>query len=1015
MINVVILGAGKPKTGRVISSLIMVNSKTTILDSILNSYSNLINPRFQFVGGYQFEKIVEAYPDLSFVLNKDWRVSGSLSSFILASHDISSDYFVTYSDIIYSNSTVDSMNENAADVVLCVDSNWRNRYARRSDTDIKCAERVVLENGVFKEITTESIERDVASEFCGLVKFSADALSFLKANAAFMQSSSTDLPLFHAINFLGKNSFTIDFLDVKNKWAELNQPADLAQYILGTKAEILTRLKPLLKKSLIGGCEYFSFKDWVESAIEITKKIQKFSRGSQLIIRSSALSEDLASQSNAGKYESILNVNPFNVADLKAAIDKVFESYIDPKSDDQFLVQVMLTQVKLSGVVMTRTMDYGSPYYVINYDISSSTDGVTSGRKAELRTILVSRNSNFEKINCEPFVKEILLAVSEIEMLLGDDSLDIEFAITKNNKVHIFQVRPIVSKAGFRVFDDSKFFDIINSIKAKIESLKHPVPPLLGCRTILGRMPDWNPAEIIGAKPNELARSMYEFLILDDIWAQQRAEYGYRDVRPTSLLRTLFGHVFVDVRASFNSFIPKKLNDDLACRLVEYYLDELERRPESHDKVEFDIVFTCYDFDLRERLDSLSTSGKFADDEVTFLYDELLQITIDQFPSSSNNLAIIESLEDKISEITNSHVHVLEQVRLLLHYTKERGTLPFSHIARNGFVATCLLRSLVRKGIVNNEDVDRFYESLNTVTHQMELDGYLFGLGSISKDEYLFKYGHLRPGTYDISMPSYAQNFDGYLSHLSSDTPNKPSDVVVDCWSSENILAVSEFLESSPLPWAFDEFDRYLRDAVAGREYAKLKFSKSLSLSLDLIKTWGKSYGMDSSFLSNLNINDILKECSNINFYAGSNFYANRVEEEENKKEIAKLLEFPNLIVNPEQVSFHYRDVDTPNFVTTKNFTGRLVVVGNQDIKGDYLSGAIVLIEQADPGYDWLFSKNIIGLITKYGGSNSHMTIRCSELSIPAAIGVGDVLYQKLAVAKKVTFDCHNHKIEVLS
>ena len=31
-----------------------------------------------------------------------------------------------------------------------------------------------------------------------------------------------------------------------------------------------------------------------------------------------------------------------------------------------------------------------------------------------------------------------------------------------------------------------------------------------------------------------------------------------------------------------------------------------------------------------------------------------------------------------------------------------------------------------------------------------------------------------------------------------------------------------------------------------------------------------------------------------------------------------------------------------------------------------------------------------INLITKYGGANSHMAIRCSELNIPAAIGVGE-------------------------
>ena len=53
------------------------------------------------------------------------------------------------------------------------------------------------------------------------------------------------------------------------------------------------------------------------------------------------------------------------------------------------------------------------------------------------------------------------------------------------------------------------------------------------------------------------------------------------------------------------------------------------------------------------------------------------------------------------------------------------------------------------------------------------------------------------------------------------------------------------------------------------------------------------------------------------------------------------------------------------------------------------LKDKLVLIENADPGYDWLFNIfKIKGLITKFGGSNSHMAIRCNELQIPAAIGV---------------------------
>jgi phosphoenolpyruvate-protein kinase (PTS system EI component) len=69
------------------------------------------------------------------------------------------------------------------------------------------------------------------------------------------------------------------------------------------------------------------------------------------------------------------------------------------------------------------------------------------------------------------------------------------------------------------------------------------------------------------------------------------------------------------------------------------------------------------------------------------------------------------------------------------------------------------------------------------------------------------------------------------------------------------------------------------------------------------------------------------------------------------------------------------------------------------------------LVEQADPGYDWIFSHKIRGLVTKYGGSNSHMAIRCAELGIPAAIGVGDGLYDILLRQKTILLDCCEKRI----
>ena len=42
------------------------------------------------------------------------------------------------------------------------------------------------------------------------------------------------------------------------------------------------------------------------------------------------------------------------------------------------------------------------------------------------------------------------------------------------------------------------------------------------------------------------------------------------------------------------------------------------------------------------------------------------------------------------------------------------------------------------------------------------------------------------------------------------------------------------------------------------------------------------------------------------------------------------------------------------------------------------------------------------------------MAIRCAELNLPAAIGCGDILFEKLKVSTKISLDCKNEDILIL-
>ena len=74
------------------------------------------------------------------------------------------------------------------------------------------------------------------------------------------------------------------------------------------------------------------------------------------------------------------------------AIEKVLDSYSHKASDDnQIIIQEMVENTSMSGVVTTHDLNTGAPYYVINYDDQSgSTDTVTSGSGAySNRTLFV--------------------------------------------------------------------------------------------------------------------------------------------------------------------------------------------------------------------------------------------------------------------------------------------------------------------------------------------------------------------------------------------------------------------------------------------------------------------------------------------------------------------------------------------------------------------------------------------------------------------------------------------------
>ena len=118
----------------------------------------------------------------------------------------------------------------------------------------------------------------------------------------------------------------------------------------------------------------------------------------------------------------------------------------------------------------------------------------------------------------------------------------------------------------------------------------------------------------------------------------------------------------------------------------------------------------------------------------------------------------------------------------------------------------------------------------------------------------------------------------------------------------------------------------------------------------------------------------------------------------------------PPLLSRGDDVWWFEMPPTEPNFLTQRRVSGP---VGRLDVGMD-LSGTIALVANADPGYDWILSRGIAGFITAYGGANSHMAIRASELDLPAVIGAGEVLFARWSAAQQLEIDAANRQVWVI-
>lgn len=1013
--NLIILAAGKPHYGDKPALLTQVNGRSLFEWQIEALANNHGAP--QVVVGYAAEEFEKLSANVTFNTNAKWATSGSGYSLLKA--DLSSNSaLVSYADILYRPNLIEKLQTSHADITLAFDSHWKQRFIGRTEADLTSSEKVIVKNGALLGAGQKLPVAWASGEFIGLVRFQGKALDYLRVKQTEDDGSLEALSLSELVEWLRLQGCSTAVVDAQGDWAELNEPKDIAHFILGTKAETLDRLSTMVSEPIVLEQVSFTVAQWHEGFEDVIHQVRnKF--GEQLVVvRSSAKSEDAFTHSNAGAYTSVLNVDP-HVA-LVDAISTVIDSYAECQPDDQVLIQPMVQDVRLSGVAFTRTLEHGAPFYIINYDESGDTESITSGYSKQHKSLYLRKDAPLTELPAD-YLAPLVAAIKEVEQTLNYDALDIEFALDNQGQVFLLQVRPIAAAHADTVLDAqqaSKHVLELQSSAAELwKSFQAPAPHIKGDKGLFGVMPDWNPAEIIGTNPGKLAVSLYEHLILNDVWAAQRAEYGYKDVRPQPLLRLFAGKPYIDIRASFNSFIPHELSNELTEKLVNFYLGWLVVHPHLHDKVEFDVVPTCFGPMFSKWENRFNEhAADVSNEEIAELKQGLLHITQNALFRASDDLAILSKLEKNHQQIsTNDRLSNSEKIRLLLESCKTFGTLPFAHLARAGFVAVTLLKEGVEAGWLSVNARDGFMESVQTVSHELGEDAWSTAQGKKSWESFVADYGHLRPGTYDITSPAYWDDPERFLRPLVERAQQpKTNSAKVASWHEEKTHFFNQ-LRSIGLDASDTAFEQFLVEAIEGREKAKFIFTRTLSAALSLIEAEGQKYALSPEELANLSLNDLFAAFhSNLPIKNTTQSLKSLSQHNLYERNISHACQLPPLLCKKSDFSAFILTEEKPNYIGTSRITAQVVHIDGSQQDDVIVEGCIVLIPQADPGYDWLFGQNIAGLITMYGGANSHMAIRSAEFGLPAAIGVGEQLYKSLNRAQTIELDPAGETIRVI-
>ncbi len=201
-----------------------------IIDWVMEAFAlnNLAAP--VFIGGYQIDRIRADFSHLTFSHNRDWEHNNILASLMHAEEHMGGGFVCSYSDILFADAIVRDALEHPGDIVLCVDTHWRDRYEHRTEHPEDDAEKVVVDGDRVTCIRRDVPSEQANGEYIGVAKFSPRGAALFCEHYHRVRSSFTGRPWREAAVF-EKAYLILMFQDMIEHGIDIHMVGTHGQYM----------------------------------------------------------------------------------------------------------------------------------------------------------------------------------------------------------------------------------------------------------------------------------------------------------------------------------------------------------------------------------------------------------------------------------------------------------------------------------------------------------------------------------------------------------------------------------------------------------------------------------------------------------------------------------------------------------------------------------------------------------------------------------------------------------------